>query len=429
LKIVCEGCDKVNHSRRDVLKLIGLVGGTTVLGKFNLADAQTIGSNPRPPLPGVQPPGATQPLAPGYRRAAPLPQLTLEPPIPGVRKIEYASNGFIEVAHALILEGKAATGVSADLELAQRVVQQSFLARPSLSEVDLSIYASGTYDGIGGTLPRFTANVPKVRLEAFLKLSISTLSTYDRAWLNPNVMPPRKRSEDTLEQNPVFYGPPDKLRGQQVKQLSAQLSGGVRGGLYFHGNPNKPFAALSFDDAPHPLYEPLLLDTLRRAGVQATFFVIGRNAVAYPYFVRDMVAGGHEVGNHTFHHVRLPPLSDADVKNELEHCNKVLQSITGQPVQYFRPPGGDYSAATLKIASSLGLTTTFWTDDPGDFDNPGEAVIESRLTRKLRAGGIVLLHDNVLQSIQVLPAFLNVAKKRQIALVTVGRLDASDGRR
>lgn len=228
--------------------------------------------------------------------------------------------------------------------------------------------------------------------------------------------------------SPVYYGPPTELRGQQVKQLAAQLSGGVRGGLYFHGNPSLPMAALSFDDAPHPLFEPLLLDTLRRSGVKATFFCIGRNAVAYPYFVRDMIQAGHEIGNHTFHHVRLPPLPDGEVRDELEMCNKVLQSITGQPVRYFRPPGGDYSKATLQIASSLGLTTTFWTDDPADFDNPGDAVLESRLTRKLRAGGIVLLHDNVLQSIQVLPAFLSVAKKRQITLTTVGKLDASDGR-
>ena len=55
-------------------------------------------------------------------------------------------------------------------------------------------------------------------------------------------------------------------------------------------------------------------------------------------------------------------------------------------------------------------------------------ILESRLARKLRAVGIVLLHDNVLQSIQVLPAFLGVAKKRQISLTTVGKLDASDGR-
>lgn len=382
---------------------------------------------PRRALPTVQPPGATQPLPPGFKPAPALPQITLDPVIPEVKKIEYASNGFIEVAHALILETKSEAGVQADLAVAQSVATRAFLARPSLEEVDVSVYAAGSYDGAGGTLPRFTASVPKARLEEFVGLQTKTASGYERLWFNPQVMPPRRKPADTLERTPVFYGSARDLRGQQVQQLASQLSGGVRGGLYFYGNPNKPLAALTFDDAPHPLYEPLLLDTLRRAGVKATFFVIGRNAVAYPYFVRDMVNAGHEIGNHTFHHVRLPALSSAVVKEELEQCNRLLQNLTGKPVRYFRPPGGEYSRETLQIASSLGLVTTFWTDDPGDFDNPGDAVLEAKLIRRLHPGGIVLLHDNVLQSIQVLPGFLRVAKQHQISLTTVGYLDASDG--
>lgn len=417
----------LNHplSRRNALKTLALLGSAALLRP--VASAQT--TAPRPSLPTVQPLGANQPLAPGYRDPAALPQLELG--IPEVKKLEYASNGFIEVAHAVILEPTGKAGTQLDLNLAQATVAAAFKARASLTEVDVSVYNASGYDGFGGPAPRLTASVPRSRLEEFLKLEPSRMGAYDRLWINPSLMPQaarRKPQEDFGMKSPVYYGPPTELRGQQVKQLAAQLSGGVRGGLYFHGNSSLPMAALSFDDAPHPLFEPLLLDTLRRSGVKATFFCIGRNAVAYPYFVRDMIQAGHEIGNHTFHHVRLPPLPDGEVRDELEMCNKVLQSITGQPVRYFRPPGGDYSKATLQIASSLGLTTTFWTDDPADFDNPGDAVLESRLTRKLRAGGIVLLHDNVLQSIQVLPAFLSVAKKRQITLTTVGKLDASDGR-
>jgi peptidoglycan/xylan/chitin deacetylase (PgdA/CDA1 family) len=417
-------------SRRQFFKRLALGTGAVALSPHLLARAQAgATTSTRPRLPVVQPPGANQPVAPGFRNPAALP--TLELGIPEVRKLEYASNGFIEVAHATILEptGRAGTGI--DLALAQAAVATAFKQRASLSEVDVSVYDAVGFDGFGGPPPRFTASVPRERAEEFARLEPGRVGTYDRAWVNPMLVKPptRKPQEDNTMRAPTFHGSADALRGQQVKQLASQLSGGVRGGLYFHGNPAIPLAALSFDDAPHPLFEPLLLDTLRRANAKATFFCIGRNAVAYPYFVRDMVREGHEVGNHTFHHVRLPPLSNADVQDELQRCNQVLQGITGQPVRYFRPPGGDYSAATLRIASSLGLTTTFWTDDPADFDNPGDAILESRLTRRLRAGGIVLLHDNVLQSIQVLPSFLNVARQRRIGLVTVGRLDASDGQR
>ena len=186
--------------------------------------------------------------------------------------------------------------------------------------------------------------------------------------------------------------------------------------------PRRPLAALSFDDAPHPIYAPLLLDVLSRAGVKATFICIGRNARAYPYYVRDMLAQGHEIGNHTFHHVRLTELPAETVMDELEQCNSVLTGITGKPVTYFRPPGGRYSPETLTIARSLGLTTTFWTDDPADFNNPGQAVLAGRLSSKLRAGGIVLLHDNVLESLRVLPRFVEFAARQRVRLDTVAEL-------
>ena len=398
--------NKVLH--REVLTILLLLAGAVI--------AQ------RQPLPFVQPPGASQPSAPGQRNAAALPQLELKPAIAEVKKVEYASNGFIEVAHALVLVPKKEAALARNLVLVQESVKRSFAARPSLVEVDVSVYLLEDFDGIGGPLPLLTASVPKFDLNNFEKLQPNTVLSFTRLWLHPPSENPKpKRNPDkTLEQNPTFYGSSRDLTAQQVQQLSSQASGRVLGGLLFHGNPRNPSAALTFDDAPHPLFEPLLLDTLKRAGVKATFFCIGRNAKAYPYFVKDMIEAGHEVGNHTYHHVRLPRLSDSDVTDELEQANTVLSSITGKPVRYFRPPGGDYSKATLKIAASLGLTTTFWTDDPGDFDNPGDAKIESRLVSKLRRGGIVLLHDNVLETIQVLPSFLKVAQNRGIKLIPVG---------
>jgi peptidoglycan-N-acetylglucosamine deacetylase len=140
-----------------------------------------------------------------------------------------------------------------------------------------------------------------------------------------------------------------------------------------------------------------------------------------------MIEQGHEIGNHTYHHVRLPQLSDGEVRDELEQANTTLEGMTGKPLRFFRPPGGDYSPATLRISKALGLTTAFWTDDPGDFDNLGDVVLEARLLRKLRPGGIVLLHDNVIDTIQVLPAFLKAANLRGINLETLGVLAKSSG--
>lgn len=383
----------------------------------------------RQPLPLVQPanpdvPGAVQPRAPGQRPAARLPQIPVSPTLPEVKRIEYASNGFIEVAHALILVPKSEDDHADDLSLAQAAVTRAYSARPGLSEVDFSVYLASSYEGPGGPLPRVTGSVLRAHLLEFLTLTPSTLNHFERVWVNPSgaANPPKRRPNTDLEIAPVFDGSRAQVRDQQVRQLASQRVGGPRGGLLFHGDPTRSRIALTFDDAPHPLFEPLLLDTLRRAGVKATFFVVGRNAKPYPYFVRDMLRDGHEIANHTEHHVRLNTLSESEVRDELLTAQRVLKGITGLEPTYFRPPGGRYSPETLRIAASLGLTTVFWTDDPGDFDNLGEVLLESRLERRLRPGGIVLMHDNVLESIQVLPEFLNDARARGYALGTVTNL-------
>jgi peptidoglycan-N-acetylglucosamine deacetylase len=78
----------------------------------------------------------------------------------------------------------------------------------------------------------------------------------------------------------------------------------------------------------------------------------------------------------------------------------------------------------LQSASNEGLITAFWTDDPADFRNTGEATLEKNLVKHLQFGGIILLHDNVLDSIQVLPKFLNAAFKRGIQVDNItGMLD------
>lgn len=391
---------------------------------FFLAVFSVALAGPPSPLPDIVPvvPGETQPIAPGTRPAQPLPQLELNPAIPEVQKVEYASNGSIEVAHALVLMSDPQP--TPMLRKAQQVALQVFLARPSLSEVDISVYRREEYAGFGGPLPRLTASVPRARLEAFGRLTPANLRGYDRLWLNPRdqIYGPFRTPSDELETSLQFQGSPVQLKAQRLEQAAAALQGGVVGSRFYHGNPALPLAALTFDDAPHPLYAPLLLDTLRRAGVKATFFCIGRNALAYPYFVRDMVRDGHEIGNHTFHHVRLDSLEKSAVLMEIQSANQVLERITGRPVRYFRPPGGRFSPTVLEAVRELNMTIVFWTDDPGDFQNLPDTTLVNRLERKLRRGGILLLHDNVLSTIQILPDFLRLAERRGIQLGTVDEL-------
>ncbi|GAA5514575.1 hypothetical protein Dcar01_03331 [Deinococcus carri] len=374
------------------------------------------------PLPPVTPPGQVQPLAPGTRAAPVLPTLHLTPAIPEVRKVEVLGNGFIQAAHALVLVPSQEVSPQRALVLAVQSVQGAYRADPTLAEVDVSVYRAETYRGFGGPLPVLTLSVPRARLKTFQ--SEVAADTYDRVWTPQNMELPEPPGTpvQALERLPVFVGTQAELLKQRLEQSLAQAGGGVRGGLLFKGNPAQRQVALTFDDVPHPLYFPLVLDLLRRENAHATFFIIGRNAQAYPYFIRDLVQGGHELGNHTYHHVRLPHLTDAQIRAELQSTNALLTRLTGQPVRFFRPPGGEYSQRVLDIARSLGLTTVFWTDDPGDFQNPGVETVEARFTRHLRPGGIILLHDNAPDGLKALPDLLKVAREKGYGVVPAGAL-------
>ena len=365
-------------------------------------------------------PGQVQPVAPGTLAAPRLPRLTLDPAIPEVQKVEYMGNGHIEVAGAVLT--LTPDDYPRARVLAGYVARRVLAEREQLNEVDISVYDKASYGGFGGPLPLLTASVPRERLGDFLEWSAGK-DSYERAWLSSTPGAAPVRPPDRVRELSVnFLGSLADKTADAVRHTTAKVLGGVQGGLLYRGNSRTALSALTFDDAPHPMYEPLLLDLLRRNGVHATFFVIGRNARAYPYFVRDMVAQGHEVGNHTYHHVRLPPLPIATATQEMVLASQVIQGVTGKPVRYFRPPGGDYTPATLRAAEGLGLTTVFWTDDPGDFQNPGVEVLIERYTRTLRRGGIVLLHDNAPEMLQALPTLLQIAKDRRIELDTVGVL-------
>ncbi len=378
----------------------------------------------KPALP-IQPeiPNGLQPRAPGQNNPQALNRIPTNSSIPEIKKIEYASNGFIEVAHALILIPQKDDNRERELAFAFAAVQRAFKQRPALDEVDFSIFLKESYGGAGGPLPKMTGSILRTQLSTFLRLEVKNLKSFERIWLNDNRKRPKLRqpTNDKLMKLD-FNGDVSGLKRQQTQQL--QVEGGINDGLLFHGNPTQASIALTFDDAPHPLYTPLLLDILRRTHVKATFFCIGRNAVAYPYFIRDMVKSGHEIANHTYHHVRLVGLDAHAIQEELETTNKILKDISGQSIKYFRPPGGRYSTQTLQSAFDAGLVTAFWTDDPADFRNSGEKILERNLIKHLQYGGIVLLHDNVLDSIQVLPQFLNAAYERGIQVEDItGMLD------
>jgi peptidoglycan/xylan/chitin deacetylase (PgdA/CDA1 family) len=177
--------------------------------------------------------------------------------------------------------------------------------------------------------------------------------------------------------------------GYQSMAPTGQLYGRTFTGLP-HGTKQ---IALTYDDGPNDPHTLQLLDVLARHEVHAIFFLIGRYVQQRPEIARAIVAAGHVVGNHTFTHPLLTFQNDAGIRRELSDCRAALQDAIGAHSNLFRPPFGGRRPAVLRIARELGLEPVMWSVTGYDWNAPPAAAIEQKVTKQLRGGDVVLLHD------------------------------------
>ena len=155
--------------------------------------------------------------------------------------------------------------------------------------------------------------------------------------------------------------------------------------------------ALTYDDGPNDAYTLRLLEVLARHDVHATFFLIGRYVQQIPEIARQIVEAGHVVGNHTFNHPLLTVKSAAGIREELSACRSALHDAIGGNCQFvsklFRPPFGGRRPAVLRVARELGLEPVMWNVTGYDWNATPAAEIERKVTKQIRGGDVVLLHD------------------------------------
>jgi len=151
--------------------------------------------------------------------------------------------------------------------------------------------------------------------------------------------------------------------------------------------------ALTYDDGPNDPHTLRLLETLARHNVLATFFLIGRYVRQRPDIVREIVAAGHVVGNHTFTHPLLTFKGSAEIRKELTDCRSAIQDAIGEHSNLFRPPFGGRRPAVLRIVRELGLKPIMWNVTGYDWNAPPAAIIEKKCAKQIRGGDVILLHD------------------------------------
>ncbi|HEV2471489.1 MAG TPA: polysaccharide deacetylase family protein, partial [Chthonomonadales bacterium] len=196
----------------------------------------------------------------------------------------------------------------------------------------------------------------------------------------------------------------------------------TQGEVLWHGNHSLHEVALTFDDGPHPGSCERILNTLKENGIVGTFFDVGINMRKHPELVRETLADGNEIGNHSYYHQRLHTLDPRERHREINDVDITYYRITGQHLQLLRPPGMRFNDEVLAMTRSLGYLVVGYDADSHDFDpkmKPDEIV--DRTLSRTDNGCIILLHD-YLQPSLALPRIIAALKARGYRFVTISQM-------
>ena len=167
---------------------------------------------------------------------------------------------------------------------------------------------------------------------------------------------------------------------------------------YFVGDASEKVIYLTIDCGYENGNTEPILDALKKHNVRATFFVVGHFLETAPDMVKRMVAEGHTVGNHTYHHPDMSTISDLEAfQKELDDVADTFGEITDTALSpYYRPPQGKANAENIRMAQQLGYRTVFWSLAYVDWDTenqPGREAALDKLTSRIHPGAVVLLHN------------------------------------
>ena len=180
---------------------------------------------------------------------------------------------------------------------------------------------------------------------------------------------------------------------------------------YYIGKKDEKVIYLTFDCGYENGNTEAIMEALKKHNAPATFFVVGHFLESAPELVKEMVANGYTVGNHTYHHPDMSSIADkASFQKELDDVNNLYKQVTGQEMaKYYRPPQGKYSTENLKMAKELGYQTFFWSLAYVDWNvdqQPTKEQAFEKLIGRIHPGAVVLLHNTSSTNGQILDELL-----------------------
>ena len=188
--------------------------------------------------------------------------------------------------------------------------------------------------------------------------------------------------------------------------------------------PEKKVIALTFDDGPWPSSTAKVLDILKKNNIKGTFFVVGQNVKNYPDLTKRVVAEGHIIANHTWHHWYHHMNAQA-AAYEVANTTDIIYKTTGIKTSLFRPPGGNMRNGVAAYAKSNKYAVIMWSSDSMDYSRPGVPRLINNIFREAKPGGIVLMHDgggDRSHTVKALPEIISKFRKQGYEFVTVPEL-------
>jgi len=181
--------------------------------------------------------------------------------------------------------------------------------------------------------------------------------------------------------------------------------------------------AITFDDGPNEVITPKILALLKKFNVKATFFCIGKNIEANPIIFKQIIEEGHSIGNHSYTHSNnFGFFSKSVVIDEIIKTNKLSQSLIGKEMKLFRPPFGVTNPSITKALKQTKHHVIGWNVRSLDTVIKDENKIFNRITKQLKAGDVILLHDTNEKSVNVLEQLLLFLQENEFEICTVDKL-------
>jgi peptidoglycan/xylan/chitin deacetylase (PgdA/CDA1 family) len=235
-------------------------------------------------------------------------------------------------------------------------------------------------------------------------------------------------TDATVPSTPVKVGPAPHLTVRHGSALAAEVAAMRRlasfGLPLYCGGTERRMVALTFDDGPG-VYTHYAIKKLRQAHLRATFFLVGKEIVAWPGLAqREKPVAAF--GDHTMTHPFLPGLPYSDAVEEIAGDQRLIERTVGEPVLAFRPPYEGHTRAIDAEVRRLGMVEVLWDVDSADSLGADYPRIERNVIAGLYPGSIILMHENRGQTIRALEAIFAALRRRHLQAVTVPQLVAED---